>query len=152
MYLLTNHRAESRVHALAWGILEEAVCCLGLLGASSVATVRWRNYVLPEAWETGRTGSISSNLNMNQLGELTHSHFLASTSAPEHLSSCLLFFLCLSPTGSEMALAITWGLGGVGCVAILQSFPSLDLDQVVFLHRNLSSPLLYGHSESLPRS
>lgn len=36
MYLFTNQRAESKMHAPARGILEEAVSCLGLLGAPSV--------------------------------------------------------------------------------------------------------------------
>ena len=70
-------------------------------------------------------GAVSSNPNVNQLGK--HSHFLASTSAPKHLSSYPLFLLSLSPQ-SEMVLAITWGLGEVECVVIFQSFPNLDPD------------------------
>lgn len=100
MYL-PNRRAESKLHAPARGILEEAVSCLGLLGGPSVATVLWKHYVLLEAWETGRAGSISSNLNVNQLGELTHSPFSARMSALGHPFSCPLFLLSLSPEGPK---------------------------------------------------
>ena len=72
-------------------------------------------------------GAVSSNLNVNQLGKLNHSQFLASTSATKHLSSYPLFLLSLSPQ-SEMVLAITWGLGEAECVVIFQSFPNLDPD------------------------
>ena len=149
MYLLPNWRAEGKVHAPARGNLEEAVSCLGLLGGPSVVTVLGRNYVLLEAWETGRAGSISSNLNVNQLGELTHSHFLARTSVPGHLLSCCLSLHSLSPQGPKWHWPSlrTW----VEYTVILQSFPNLALIKQCFC-MGICLPLLYDHSESLPRS
>ena len=85
------------MQAPARGILEEeeAIFCLGLLGVPSVGPVLGRNCAQPEPWDTGR--AVSSNLNVNQLDKLNHSHFLASISAPKHLSSYHLFLLSLSP-------------------------------------------------------
>lgn len=98
--LRASHLREGRwkqMQAPARGILEEeeAIFCLGLLGVPSVGTVLGRNCAQPEPWDTGR--AVSSNLNVNQLDKLNHSHFLASISAPKHLSSYHLFLLSLSP-------------------------------------------------------
>lgn len=110
-----------------------------------MGTVLGRNCAQLEPWDTGR--AVSSNLNVNQLDKLNHSHFLASTSAPKHLSSYPLFLLSLFPQ-SEMVLAITSGLGGVECVEIFQSFTDLDTDRAVFPGGNLSLSLLSDHSQS----
>ena len=110
-----------------------------------MGTVLGRNCAQLEPWDTGR--AVSSNLNVNQLDKLNHSHFLASTSAPKHLSSYPLFLLSLFPQ-SEMVLAITSGLGGVECVEIFQSFTDLDTDRSVFPGGNLSLSLLSDHSQS----
>lgn len=135
------------MHAPTRGILEEAVSCLRLLRAPSVVTVLGEKLCVARALGH-RKGSISRNLNVNRLDKLNQS-FLCKykcSKPPLFLSP----FPSLSfPTEPEMVLAIAWGLGGVEGVAILQSFPDLDPDQVVFLHRNLFSSLLSGHSQSL---
>lgn len=145
--LLTCRRIEREVHTPARGIHLRGSCLLSQTLRSSLCG-HSAGEELGMARDLGHgQGSISNNLIVNQLDELSHSHFLASTSAPKHLSSYSPFLLFPHRVwnGAGYHLEPRWG--GVECVAILQSFSNLDPDYRVLPYWYLSLSLLSDHSQ-----